>query len=55
MARLVREYRKILSIAIAQTQTEQASSPIITALTTQWACQNSAISETSVDASGKAD
>jgi len=26
MARLVREYRKILSIAIAQTQTEQASS-----------------------------
>src|SRR5947207_7013050 len=55
MARRVREYRKILSIAIAQTQTEQASSPIMTALTTQWACRNSAISDTSADANGKAD
>ena len=55
MARLVRAYRRILSIAIAQTQTEQASSPSMTAFTTQWACRNSAISETSVDASGKAD
>src|SRR3981081_1743609 len=55
MARLVRAYRNILSIAIAQTQTEQASSPSMTAFTIQWACQNSAISDTSVDASGKAD
>src|SRR6185295_9252945 len=55
MARLVRAYRNILSIAIAHTQTEQASSPSITALTTQWACTNSAISETSEEASGKAD
>src|SRR6185295_6127504 len=55
MARLVRAYRNILSIAIAQTQTEQASSPSITALTTQWACRNSAISETSEAASGSAD
>ena len=55
MARLVREYRKILSIAIAQTQTEQASSPSMTAFTTQWACRNSAISDTSLDAIGSAD
>src|SRR6266849_7803538 len=52
MARLVREYRNILSIAIAQTQMEQASSPSMTAFTTQWACRNSAINDTSVDASG---
>src|ERR1700743_1513083 len=45
----------ILSIAIAQTQTEQDNSPSITALTIQWACQNKAISETSADGSGKAD
>src|SRR5246127_332000 len=55
MARLVREYRNILSIAIAQTQTEQDNSPSMTALTIQWACKNSAISETSADAIGKAD
>ena len=55
MARLVRAYRKILSIAIAQTQTEQASSPSMTTLTIQAACRNSAISDTSLDASGKAD
>src|SRR5664279_621444 len=55
MARLVREYRNILSIAIAQTQTEQASSPSMTAFTIQWACRNSAISDTSVDVSGRAD
>jgi hypothetical protein len=55
MARLVREYRNILSIAIAQTQTEQAKSPSMTDFTIQWACRNSAISETSLDASGKAD
>jgi hypothetical protein len=36
-----------LSIAIAQTQTEQASSPSITDFTTQCAWMNSAISETS--------
>src|SRR5258708_35957956 len=35
MARLGREYRIILSIAIAQTQTEQASNPSITAFPTQ--------------------
>ena len=39
MARLVREYRMILSIAIAQTQTEQASSPSMTAFTTQCGLQ----------------
>src|ERR1700704_5855531 len=55
MARLVREYRKILSIAIAQTQTEQASSPSITDFTTQCACRNSAISDTSDDTIGSAD
>ena len=55
IARLVRAYRIILSIAIAQTQTEQAKSPSMTAFTTQWACRNSAISDTSVDAIGKAD
>src|SRR3979409_1846073 len=55
MARRGREYRNILSIAIAQTQTEHASSPSITVFTTQWACRNSAISETSEEASGKAD
>src|SRR3954447_12439371 len=55
MARLVREYRNILSIAIAQTQTEQASNPIMTDFTIQWACRNSAISDTSLDAIGKAD
>jgi hypothetical protein len=55
MARLVREYRKILSIAIAHTHTEQANNPSMTALTTQWACMNSAISETSLEASGNAD
>src|SRR5271169_863816 len=45
----------ILSIAIAQTQMEQASRPSITAFTIQCACQNRAISETSADGSGKAD
>src|SRR5271166_2189456 len=46
MARLVRAYRNILSIAIAQTQTEQANSPAITNCTTKLACQASSISET---------
>src|ERR1700730_12122897 len=55
IARLVRAYRNILSIAIAHTQTEQASSPSITDLTTQCACRNRAISDTSDDTSGKAD
>src|ERR1700722_16429072 len=45
----------ILSIAIAQTQTEQDNSPSITAFTIQCACQNKAISETSADGSGKTD
>src|ERR1700744_4480359 len=54
MARLVRAYRIILSIAIAQTQTEQPSSPSITALTIQAACMNRAISETSLDTTGRA-
>src|SRR5215468_447121 len=40
-------------MAIAQTQTEQASRPSMTAFTTQCACQNSAISETSVAGIGK--
>src|ERR1700709_2841712 len=55
MARLVREYRTILSIAIAQTRTEQASSPSMTDFTIQWACRNRAISDTSLEAIGKAD
>src|ERR1700740_3158326 len=55
IARRVREYRNILSIAIAQTQTEQDRSPSMTALTIQWACRNSAISDTSAEATGKAD
>src|SRR6201995_4479652 len=44
-----------LSIAIAQTHTEQDNSPSITHLTIQCACQNRAINETSADGSGKAD
>src|SRR6202521_152231 len=55
MARLMREYRIILSIAIAQTQTEQASSPSMTPFTIQAACRNRVISDTSADAIGKAD
>src|SRR6201994_3761420 len=55
MARLLREYRIILSIAIAQTQTEQDSRPSMTIFTTQCAWRNSAISDTSADAIGKAD
>ena len=43
-----------MSIAIAQTQTEQASSPSMTAFTTQWACRNSAISDTSAETNGRA-
>ncbi len=55
MARLVRPYRMILSIAIAHTQTEQASSPSITVFTIHAACMNSVISETSLDIIGNAD
>src|SRR5258707_7397972 len=55
IARLVRGYSNILPIAIAQTQTEQARSPSMTAFTIQWACRNNAISDTSLDAIGKAD
>ena len=42
-------------MAIAQTQTEQTSSPIITVLTIQWACQNSVNSERSEEVSGSTD
>ncbi len=55
MERLVRLNSTILSMAIAQTQTEHTSSPSITALTTQWACQNSVNSERSEDVSGSTD
>jgi hypothetical protein len=44
-----------LSIAIAQTQTEQTSNPTITVLTTQWAFQNSVNSERSDEVSGSTD
>jgi hypothetical protein len=43
-----------LSIAIAQTQTEQAIRPSMTHFTIQWACQNSAISDTSAAGNGMA-
>src|SRR6185312_16977072 len=49
MPRRVRVYRTVLSMAMAQTQTEQTNSPIITTLTIQAACQNSVKRETSVD------
>jgi hypothetical protein len=51
----VREYKNILSMAIAQTQTEQDRSPSITTFTIKAACRNSAISETSLDTTGNAD
>ena len=44
-----------MSIAIAQTHTEHLSRPSITNLTTMCACQNSAISDTSEEAAGKAE
>ena len=44
-----------MSIAIAQTQTEHTSSPTMTALTIQWACQNSVNSERSEEVSGSTD
>src|SRR5581483_8112447 len=40
-------------MAIAQTQTEQVSSPIITDLTSQCACQNSVNRDTSVEICGR--
>ena len=43
-----------MSIAIAQTQTEQARSPSMTVFTTQWACMNRAISDTSAETNGRA-
>src|ERR1700744_1090286 len=46
MARRVREYRKILSIAMAQTQTEHDSRPAMTICTTKLACQARSNSET---------
>src|ERR1041385_775876 len=42
-------------MAMAQTQTEQINSPIMTVLTIQWACQNSVNSERSEDVSGSTD
>jgi hypothetical protein len=44
-----------LSIAIAQTQTEQTNSPTMTVLTTQWAFQNSVNSDRSEEVSGSTD
>src|SRR4029079_8237218 len=55
MARRLRFKSTVLSIAIAQTQTEQTSNPIITVLTTQWAFQNSVNSERSDEVSGSTD
>ena len=55
MARRVRAKSTVLSMAIAQTQTEQISSPTMTALTIQWACQNNVNSERSEDVSGSTD
>ncbi len=45
----------VLSMTIAQTQTEQETSPIITALTSQWACQNKWNSDRSEELNGMAD
>src|SRR5581483_6585020 len=53
-ARLAREKMISLSMAIAQTQIEHRSSPIITVLTTQWACKNSVNREICA-VSGRAD
>src|SRR5665647_2303471 len=55
MPRRVRLNRTVLSIAIAQTQTEHTSSPTITVLTIQWACQKSVNSERSDEVSGSTD
>src|SRR5712671_4944857 len=44
-----------LSTTIAQTQTDAASSPIITHLTSQCACKNNVISDRSEEVSGKTD
>src|SRR5664279_63787 len=40
---------------MAQTQIEQANSPSITTFTIKAACRNNAISDTSLEASGRAD
>src|SRR6266481_1131984 len=45
----------ILSTAIAHTHTEHTSSPTITPLTIQCACQNSVSNERSEEVSGRAD
>src|ERR1022692_2738243 len=55
MPRRVRVNSTVLSIAIAQTQIEQIKSPTMTALTIQWACQNSVNSERSEEVSGSTD
>ena len=44
-----------LSTTIAQTQTDAISSPIITHLTSQCACQNNVISDRSEEVSGSTD
>src|SRR5712671_1242150 len=44
-----------LSTTIAQTQTDAASSPIITHLTSQCACKNNVISDRSEEVSGNTD
>src|SRR3954452_6584839 len=55
MARLVRMYSSVLSITIAHTQTEATSRPIITALTTICADQNSPQIDRSAEVSGSTD
>ena len=51
----MRANKNVLSIAIAQTQTEQTIRPVITVLTSQWACQNRWNSDRSEEVNGKAD
>ena len=51
----MRANSKVLSMAIAQTHTEQTIRPTITVLTSQWACQNRWNSDRSEDVNGRAD
>src|SRR5690242_19770185 len=55
MALRVRAKRIVLSTTIAHTQMDATSSPIITILTIQWACQNNVKSDRSEEVSGSAD
>ena len=48
----MRENSSVLSMAMAQTQTEQINSPTITLSTIQWACQNRWNSERLLDVKG---